>query len=200
MTLLVPENKIYLTAKARMVAEAKLKRTALILHILLGWYSFCLIVLSLGNLTKTYTIPYADLLSTALSIGLFALSFFVYGERYHERADKFRSCYLKLQSLHSSNLTTPKKMAAYAAILDQYDNHTNSDYDDMLFDAWMRNQELRNAAGPVSISLTGGAIVCLRRILRALALAALFAAPVIVAANFSTMPSASVGARQSQTE
>lgn len=188
MTQPVPENKIYITAKTRMTAEAKLRSNALVMHVLVGWYSFCLIVLSLGNLTNTYTIPYSDLLSVALSVGLFALSFFVYGEKYHERADRFRSCYLKLQELFNRGASSARKMSEYAKILDQFENHRNSDYDDMLFDAWIRGQKLHNATSEIEITLSCGVQVVIRRLIRFTVLAALFTAPVIVALKFAEPP------------
>ncbi len=70
---------------------------------------------------------------------------FIYGERYNERAEQFKNCYIRLKQLYESPMKTDLKMRRYSEILDQYDNQSDSDYDEMLFDARMRGQTLKNA-------------------------------------------------------
>lgn len=179
-----PENKIYLTSKTRMTAEARVRSTAATFHYLISWYSFCLIVLTIGQLSNRFDVPFGDLLAVALSIALFALSLFVYGERYHERADQFRDCYLKLQELYTSNITAEEKMSSYARVLEQYENQRSYDYDAMLFDAWIRGQKLQNASGNVSITFLSGSKVVARRIIKFVLFATLFIAPLVIAFEF----------------
>jgi SMODS and SLOG-associating 2TM effector domain family 5 len=178
MTAYNPENKIYLTYKTRMSAEAKLRQTGRWLNNLMSWYSFCLIVISLSQITNTYQVYKADFIFTACSIGLFGLSLFVYGERYFEKADQFRNCYLEMQAIFESSLTTNAKMKKYAEIRNKYENQRDDDYDDMLFDAWMRNQNLENASGPVKITWQRSIIVLARRVVRYGIFVSLFLFPV----------------------
>jgi hypothetical protein len=184
MTQPATEHKIYITAKTRMCAESKIRRRAFVIHILFGWYSFCLIVLSLGQFSNTYNIPHGGILSLILSIALFALSFFIYGERYNERADKFRLCYLKLQELFNSGAGQESKMASYSRILEQFDNHSAADYDDMLFDSWIRNQVIEGPKGPYKITIKSGLLVIIRRLVFYVIFFGLFTAPVFVGLEF----------------
>ena len=59
----------------------------------------------------------------------------------------FKNCYLKLKALYESHSPTAVKMRKYAEILELYENQSDSDYDDMIFDAYMRGQTLDNAIG-----------------------------------------------------
>jgi SMODS and SLOG-associating 2TM effector domain family 5 len=161
-----PENKIYLTYKTRMTAEAKLRQTGRWLNNLISWYSFWLIIISLSQITDFYQFYKADFIFAACSIALFGLSLFVYGERYFEKADQFRNCYLEMQAVYESPLSINAKMKKYAEIRNRYENQRDDDYDDMLFDAWMRNQELKNAIGPVKITWKRALIVLARRSIR----------------------------------
>lgn len=147
-----PEEKIYLTYKTRMTTEARLRSTLYFSQILLAWYSFALIVFSLLDLSGSYLIDNFSMISAVASIAIFSISLFVYGERYAERAEQFRSCYLKLQALYESAESSDTKMERYSGILALYPNQSDADYDDMLFDACLRGQRLENAYGPVKIS------------------------------------------------
>jgi hypothetical protein len=77
-------------------------------------------------------------------------------------------------------LGAEEKMARYADILDQYENQSGGDYDEMLFDAWWRGQKLTGANGAVSISGWGFCKVLFWRFLKTAGLLAFLAAPVIV--------------------
>ncbi len=178
MTDYNPESKIYLTYKTRMSAEAKLRQTGRWLNNLISWYSFWLIIISLSQITDVYQIYQADFIFAACSIGLFGLSLFVNGERYFEKADQFRNCYLEMQAVFESPLATNAKMKKYAEIRNKYENQKHEDYDDMLFDAWMRDQDLENAIGPVKITWKRAVIVLARRAMRYGFFLALFLFPV----------------------
>lgn len=178
MTQYNPEEKIFLTYKTRMTTEARLRRTNFISYVLLTWYSFSLIIFSLIDLSGKFYIANFSMVSAALSIATFAMSLFFYGERYAERADQFRNCYLKLQNLYESGANTPAKMRKYAEILDLYENQSDDDYDEMLFDAYLRGQKLENARGPVAISRITFAKVLLHRVIRTLFYLVIFTLPI----------------------
>lgn len=160
-----------------MTTEARLRFTSLVSNAMLSWYSFALIVFSLLDLSNKFSIANFSMISAVVSIAIFSMSIFVYGERYSDRAEQFRSCYLKLQSLYESNLTTPMKMQRYAEILSLYENQSDKDYDEMLFDAFLRSQKLENAHGPVRISLVKFFEVLAKRLLRGALLAAIIFLP-----------------------
>lgn len=177
-----PEEKIYITYKTRMTTEARLRRTSRLSNILLAWYSVVLIALSLADLTGQYQIYRFSLISSAISVGTLALSLFLYGEKYNERADQFRDCYLKLQRIYQSSDTTDDKMKNYYDVLDFYENQTSDDYDEMVFDAVIRGQKLENSRGPIEISKVTFALIALKKLLRLSLTLALFALPVILGA------------------
>jgi hypothetical protein len=179
MTEYNPEEKIYLTYKTRMTTEARMRRIAFISNALLSWYSFCLIIISMIDLSKVFTLAYASLLSAIFATAVFGLSLFIYGQKLPERAEQFRSCYLQLKHLYESTIKSDLKMKKYSEILDQYENQSDADYDDMLFDAWFRNQNLRNASGPVNISCLSFCKVLLRRVLSTAVVGMLFLGPLI---------------------
>lgn len=173
-----PEEKIYLTYKTRMTTEARLRFTARIANAMLMWYSFSLIAFSLLDLSKQFNISNFSMISAVVSIALFAMSLFVYGERYTDRAEQFRSCYLKLQELYNSDISTPDKMKRYAEILSIYENQSDRDYDEMLFDAFLRGQKLENAAGKVQIGYLKFAQVLIKRALRVTVISAAVLLPI----------------------
>jgi len=175
-----PQEKIYLTYKTRIAAEARIRLAAKLLHILVSWYSFCLIVVSLIDATDNYQITYANILITSLSVGIFGLSLFIYGEKYFEKASQFRECYLKLQKLYNSGHDQNKMMSDYAEILDQYENQRDDDFDYMVFDAWWRRQSLKNSHGPIEISWNVIIKVAIQKLFRYAIFLLLFASPVIL--------------------
>ena len=165
-----------------MTTEARLRKTALLYHILLSWYSLCLIALSVMDISRKFEIENSNLISACVSVAIFGLSLFIYGERYNQRADEFKSCYLKLKELYEGSNNVPHKMRRYAEILQHYDNQSDGDYDEMLFDAYFRDQNLRNADGPVQITKIVLCRVLFWRVVRKAAMAILFAAPVVAGA------------------
>ena len=147
-------ESIYLTYKTRMTTEARLRRTASIGNWLIAWYSFSLIVFSLLDLSGRYVISSFSIISAAVSIGILVVSLFITGEKYSERADNNKSCYLKLQNIYKSEANEAEKMSLYSDVLSQYENQSDTDFDEMVFDAWARGQELRNAEAETGTTLS----------------------------------------------
>jgi hypothetical protein len=149
--------------------------------VLLSWYSLCLIILSTADISQRFEIENSGLIAVCVSVAIFGLSLFIYGERYNERADEFKTCYLNLKALYESSGSTSHKMRRYAEILEQYDNQTDNDYDEMLFDAKIRGQPLYNAHGPVNITRIVFLRVLATRVLKKAVVAAVFCAPLVAA-------------------
>lgn len=174
-----PAEKIYLTYKTRMTTEARLRRAALRYHLMLSWYSFCLIVVSIIDASGKFEVAYSGIVSVGVAVLIFGLSLFLYGERYNERADQIKACYLELKKLYESSLAIAPKMKKYAEILGKYENQSDTDYDEMVFDAWLRGQTLQNAQGPIELSRSVFAKILVWRAVKGLGLAFMFALPVI---------------------
>lgn len=185
-----PQDRIYITYKTRMMSESRLRSSAYYSNVMIVWYSLALIVISLIDLSGKFIVSNFSMISAAVSIAVFAMSLFIYGERYSERADQFRSCYLKLQALHASALSDNEKAERYSEILEFYPNHSDSDYDEMLFDAWIRGQSLSNSSGPIKITLLKIVEVGVKRLLRCSSIIAFTLLPLIFGWAWIKLPSA----------
>lgn len=175
------EERIYITYKTRMTTEARLRSNARLWHGLLSYYAFCMILYSLIELSGNYSIANSQVIMAALSVGTFGLSLYISGERYQERADQFKNCYLRLQALYNNKgIPIDEKMARYAEILDLYENQSDDDYDEMLFDTFLRRQKLSNTVGEVEIPKNLIFRVGVRRLARKGFAFLLFAAPLAV--------------------
>jgi tetratricopeptide (TPR) repeat protein len=147
-----PSNKIYLTYKARMVAEAKLRLLSKAANLLIVWFSFWLIALSILQLTKTVYIAYYEALSASASIAIFAASIFLATGILEKRADEFRKCYLELQKIWNCEVSEKEKLRRYDEALPKYQNHSQNDYQDMIFECWKKNDRLFDTSGPIIYS------------------------------------------------
>lgn len=175
-----PEEKIYLTYKTRMTTESRLRRTGLTFHVILSWYSFCLIALATLSISGLYDASGIGIVSATCSVGVFGLSIYTYGERYSERAEQFRACYLELQRIYDSADSPNDKMNRYAEVLAQYPNQSNDDYDNMLVDAALRGQRLHNADGPTSATKFIIAKILIYRLGKMALIAAILLAPILL--------------------
>jgi len=161
-----------------MTTEARLRYQARASNGLISWYSFCAILISLLELAQKFEIPYANIVLTALSVGIFAVSLYIAGERYSERAEQFRNCYLALQRIYNSDAPVQEKMREYASTLEQYENQSDDDYDEMIFDAVLRGQRLENSSGEIVLTRSMAIKVLYVKIRRVAVLGVLFLAPV----------------------
>ncbi|MDT7536077.1 SLATT domain-containing protein [Sphingobium sp. SA2] len=177
-------EKIYITYKTRMTTEARLRLTGKVSHLLLSWYSFWIIAISVIELSGKYTFANSQVVVTAMSVLIFGLSLFIYGERYDDKANQFRNCYLDLQELYESSLDENAKMEQYAKILRIYENQSDRDYDNMLFDARIRGQSLNNAQGKLSITNEMFVILLVKRLSVLIAVTLLFIAPPWIIVTF----------------
>ncbi len=175
-----PQERIYLTYKSRMTSEARLRLLARFWNFLLSWYSFLLIAVSLLDLTGRFTIPSFNVIAAIGSVAVFGLSLYIAAERHEARADDYRRCYLELQAIYADGDSVETKMPRYADVLSRYENQIESDYDDMLFDAYVRGQSLENASGPVSITGYKMASVVVRRVFRLIWMGIFVAGPVVI--------------------
>lgn len=171
-------ESIYLTYKTRMTTEARLRKAAYIGNWLIAWYSFSLIVISLMDLSGRYVIASFSIISATVSIAILAVSLILTGQKYGERADNIKSCYLKLQNIYKSESDEAEKMSRYADVLSQYENQSDADFDEMVFDAWVRGQKLRNAEGPISVSVLMAIRVIAKRLARIILVVSAFALPI----------------------
>jgi SMODS and SLOG-associating 2TM effector domain family 5 len=178
-----PINRIYLTYKARIIAEAKLRLIARLSNFLIIWYSFLLIIASVAVLSKLVQIQYFELLSAFASIGIFAPSIFLATGTLERKADSFRSCYLNFQNIYNSNASIDKKMKLYGSALLEYPNHSSRDDADMIFFTWMRGGKLYDTRGEIKIGFPIIASVISRKLAFLGVVGILFFGPIWYAPN-----------------
>ena len=68
------KDRIWITAKTRMISERRYRRYELVSHILLAYLSFLLIASSLFNEDLSRYVPYFDKINIVISVFLFAAS------------------------------------------------------------------------------------------------------------------------------
>lgn len=144
-------SPIWLTAKTRMVAEKRLRLWAVVAHLALSWFSFCLIAASVWAAFNDVDWRY-NAANILLSVFVFGLTLILYGFRFEERAGQFRECYLKLQAIDRGSLADQQKLDKYHELLANYPNHSESDWDTVLFNSWIGNYQLTNSSGLISVT------------------------------------------------
>lgn len=135
------KNSIWITYKIRMNSEARYKSYSLASHMWMSCFTFALITYSVFSDQYKLLIPNLDKVNICLSIASFSLSLILYGFKFDERANLFRECYLKLQSLYKADAEISDINREYAAILSQYPNHTENDYKDTIINLVMTDSK-----------------------------------------------------------
>lgn len=109
-------NKIYLTRKCRINLSERLKRYNLFFQLLIIWYSFLLIVITIFFKNE---LIFQDLILT-LSIGVLVFSSLIAGMNYPERAIKAQILYTQLDFLYSQvdKATEDQKESLYKQYTD----------------------------------------------------------------------------------
>lgn len=115
------------------------------------WYSFCIIVCSVFQLTGILTgAPFSAAL-VSLSVGVFGLSVHDINNPDYERARQFRECYIKIKSIYDSELPSEEKLANYSLALKGCENHSDIDYKEMIFDSWIDGSPVSNNKGVIPV-------------------------------------------------
>ena len=73
-----------------------------------------------------------------------------------------------------------EKLRRYDDTLSQYQNHSQNDYNDMIFESWKKNDKLFDTAGPIVYSKKILILVVFRKFLFWTLAVAAFAAPIIL--------------------
>lgn len=152
MTNSKKSERIYITAKTRMVAEERARDVEAFLNGLTAWYAFSLIAVSVANLAGQLRFGTVEFTATLLSIALFGISLFLLGGRVSQKADEFRKCYLALKEIYHSSRSEDEKMESYNEELEKFPNHKPIDYDLMVHGTLSRGQTLWNDEGKISLT------------------------------------------------
>ena len=128
-------GNIWLTSKARMEAEKRLKQYDVTSHLVLIWYSLWLLFLSIfSELFEQYVGAVGiDNLLTFFSASVLVLSVTTWGFKFGSEAALHRDCYLELDVLLAAKSTDEEKQKCYSDILKKYPNHSTFDRDRVLY-------------------------------------------------------------------
>lgn len=129
--------KIWITRKIRIFSERRLERLHLITKVIMIYYSFILVCLSILNLKKSNK-TYEEII-VITSLAILITSIFLSSQRFKERALYFKNCYLQLDQLYhkicqaeKNNLITEDKLEQYLTeyreILETGENHSSYDF------------------------------------------------------------------------
>jgi hypothetical protein len=155
-------SNIWWTRKARIRAEKRLLSNALQSQLLLLWYSFFSVAVSIyylndpqSQISATYWVVY--------SVLVLVMSCFINGLSFKERASLIKECYIGLKSLHlkakhneengDDKVTLSIISKDYEQSLNACENHTDEDYVIALCtDYWSSNNTIVNAEPTASTS------------------------------------------------
>lgn len=179
------ENKtanIWLTAKARMEAEKRLKVYDVVSHLVLIWYSLWLLCLTVFSSSFE---PYVGAigigeLATFLSASVLVLSVTTWGFKFGAKAALHRDCYLELEALIGGDAA--EQQLKYADIKKRFPNHSTFDLDSVLFRRIIvKGEKILANDGPVKFGFWAAVFYCLTWILEKFSLLVAFILPIIVA-------------------
>lgn len=125
-------DRIWKTYKTRMHSEKRYRLYDRVSHLMLSYYTLCLISYSIVEIGRPNTVPYFDVAALILTVLIFACSLIVWGFQFAATANSYRDCYLELQQLYFNFQNTKKDNDAYVAILRKYPNHSDRDYQTLL--------------------------------------------------------------------
>lgn len=146
-------DRIWLTARIRMISEARLRSLSRTLSVLTVWYSTILTCLTVYQLTVPAD-SVRNVASAALAIAVLVLTVFVPSLNLDSDADRFRECYLKLQRLLDTVPDHEALNLAYHDILEAYPNHTNRNRTDCIAASHLDGAKLSTAGKEIQVSFS----------------------------------------------
>lgn len=126
-------DKIWWTKKARIQTEKRLLSNVFHSQLLLLWYSFFSVAVSIYYLKFNPQSEYANVAWVVFSVLVLSISSFINGFRFEERAGLIKECYealgkLSEKSKEADNKTLENINNEYTQILGTCENHSEYDY------------------------------------------------------------------------
>lgn len=125
-------DSIWWTRKARIQAEKRLLANAFQTQILLLWYSFCSVAISIYYLQFAVENNYAGISWVVFSVLVLCISGFINGLNFKERAALIKECYETLNGLYHKAKEPDASISdistEYEQVLNMCENHIEIDY------------------------------------------------------------------------
>jgi len=141
------KDKIWITARTRMITEQRYKRYDIRSHLFISYMSLLMILTTIFSEDLSSVVPYFRQLEVVIPLALFAASLIVYGFKFGDCAHQFRECYLKLQSLYEKFDKTSDPTSEYEEILQRYPNHAESDYEELIIKRTLFDRQKISSGG-----------------------------------------------------
>jgi hypothetical protein len=125
------DDSIWWTRKARIQTEKRLLSNAFQSQLILLWYSFFGVFVSVYYLKFNTTSEYAGVAWVIFSVLILVVSGFISGQGFKERAGLIKECYEILNGIYQkSKKQTPTKNLEdkYEQVLSVCENHTDRDF------------------------------------------------------------------------
>ncbi|WP_088830015.1 SLATT domain-containing protein [Paenibacillus tyrfis] len=154
------DNRLWRTKKARIEAEARLNKYNILSIIVVNYYTFLVLALSIWSLildSNSDWAKYITIITVIVSVGLFGGTILVSSMNFKEKAEKFKKSYIAIEELEVevkkltrslTFLTEQHKILrlseiekSYAEILNSTDNHSPMDNLKVLIDR--KNTEVK---------------------------------------------------------
>jgi hypothetical protein len=144
-------DKVWWTRKSRIETEKRLLSNAFQAQLVLLWYSFCSVAASIYYLQFSARTEYAAVAWLVLSILVLAISGFINGLSFKERAALIKECYETLQRMYerlqNNALSEEDAEAEYAQVLGVCENHTERDYYMAMCHTYLANKSKDDPTG-----------------------------------------------------
>lgn len=153
----------------------------LLSHVVLTSYSVILLAFSVfsDHLLNTKIGPYLTEVSIVLSLSVLCASLVIWGLKFGKTADQHRDCYLALQRLYEDQ-EKREDNSAYHKILAQHPNHSNFDYEAMLYrNVWAQGKAVKDRSGAINFGWSRWLSFLIVRVVRLLAAAVLVTFPLL---------------------
>ena len=163
-----PRDKIWLTYKTRILSHDRFAFYDLLSYIVLTAYSVILLTFSVfeDHLSNTSVGIYTSEISIVLSVSILSASLVIWGLKLGKTADEHRRCYLELQRLYDDQKNY-KIWLDYNEILDRYPNHSDYDYEKMLFvNIYLHQKPLKNQEGLIPFRWRQAMLFLIKLIIR----------------------------------
>ncbi|UQW96678.1 SLATT domain-containing protein [Rummeliibacillus sp. G93] len=150
------DNRVWVTKKARMEAEKRMNFNNNVSIVLINYYTFLVLVLSIISL-KWELGNILTFVSVLISVALFGVSLYITLYGYKEKALSYKSCYIELTALESElevlllneKISDEDLLNEYGSLLSRYDKIMDMDdnHADIDFISHLKNQKDKKYMG-----------------------------------------------------